>query len=332
MDITCNIIKDLLPLYAEDMVSDDSKKMVDDHLCGCDDCTKELAVIKKASKMPLEVDIKSLKRVGDTIRRRRILTVATAVMLVITILVSGFSWLMVDIWLEADEAVISVEAMEDGTMMFWLEDYVMGHSGMNWGERNSYHAHCWYTNRYEKLRVWWEDMQGVERKPNHYLDDNIKYWEGDLDDYPSAFDIPEDELIAVPVNDDNHYYFNVYDCTYDVLLWDAGMPFLEMRLNYRCDILSQNFWCAVALTILFGICGLFIKKPWIKELSTRFSIVAGSVVFSTLFLTGGKFVVSYVSDEPYGTLKWIYTMSVFVTLTVLLFRQLRKLNKKEKAI
>ncbi len=324
MDISCNIIKDLLPLYAEDMVSMDSKKMVDDHLCICDDCTKELAAIQQTPRMPLEVDVKSLKRVGDSIRRRRVLTVATAVMLVITILVSAVSWLMVDVWLEADEAVISVEAMEDGTMMFWLKDYVMGHSGMNWGERNSYHAHSWYTNRYEKLRVWWENMQGVARKPNHYLDDNIKYWEGD---YPSPFDVPEDELIVVPVNDDNHYYFNVYDCTYDVLLWDAGKPFLEMKLNRRCDILPRNFWWAVALTVLFGICAFSIKKPWIKELSTRFAVLAGSVVFSALFLTGGKFIVSYVSDEPYGTLKWIYTMSVFVSLAVLLFLQLWKLNK-----
>ena len=46
MNITCNIIKDLLPLYAEDMVSEDSKALVDDHLCSCDSCTKELAELK----------------------------------------------------------------------------------------------------------------------------------------------------------------------------------------------------------------------------------------------------------------------------------------------
>jgi len=61
MEITCNIIKDLLPLYAEDLVSEDSKILVDDHLCTCDSCTKELAAIQKAPKVPLETDVKSLQ-------------------------------------------------------------------------------------------------------------------------------------------------------------------------------------------------------------------------------------------------------------------------------
>lgn len=327
MEISCNIIRDLLPLYAEEMVSEDSKKMVDDHLCGCDDCSKELAAIKKAPKVPLEVDVKSLKRVGDSIRRRRVLTVATAVMLVITILVSVISWLQVKIWLEADEAVISAEPMEDGSMMFWLEDYVMGHDGANWGENNSYHAHTWYTNRYEKLRVWWEDLRGVEREPNHYHDNNTKRWEGDLNDPRYPFDIPEEEWIIVPNSEDNHYYYNPYDCTLDVLLWDAGKPFVPMRFFSRCDVLLHHFLGAAALTVLFGLCAYLIKKRWIKELCTRLAVVAGSGVFATMFLTGGKFVAAYVYDEPYGTLKWIYAVSVFVALTALLFLQLRKLSK-----
>ena len=41
----------------ENLTSEDSKKLVDDHLCGCDDCTKELAVIMKAPKVPVEVDV-----------------------------------------------------------------------------------------------------------------------------------------------------------------------------------------------------------------------------------------------------------------------------------
>lgn len=327
MDISCNIIKDLLPLYAEDMVSDDSKKMVDDHLCGCDSCTKELAAIKKAPKVPVETDVGSLKRVGDAIRRRRILTVATAVMLVLTILVSTVSWLQVKIWLKPEEAVLSVEAQEDGSVIFWLEDYVMGHDGRNWNETNNYHAHCWYTNRFEKLRIWWEDLRGVEREPNHYIAANMRRFEGDIGEYESIFDIPEDKLIEEPVSDDNHYYYNPYDCTYDVLLWDAGLPYHEMTINGRCDILVQTFWGAAALMALFIIAAFLIKKSWLKELCTRFAVLTGSVVFSTLFLTGGKFVVAYVHDEPYGTLKWIYLVSVFITLTVLLARQLWKLNK-----
>ena len=32
MKITCNIIEDLLPLYIDDMVSEDSRQLVEEHL------------------------------------------------------------------------------------------------------------------------------------------------------------------------------------------------------------------------------------------------------------------------------------------------------------
>ena len=50
MDISCDIIRDLLPLYAEDLVSEDSRKLVDGHLCSCDPCTKQLGILKKAAQ------------------------------------------------------------------------------------------------------------------------------------------------------------------------------------------------------------------------------------------------------------------------------------------
>ncbi|MFJ7737874.1 zf-HC2 domain-containing protein [Lysinibacillus sp. NPDC097287] len=50
--ITCNIIKDILPLYYDDVCSEDSKKMIEEHLVGCDGCKSELASIQKDFEMP----------------------------------------------------------------------------------------------------------------------------------------------------------------------------------------------------------------------------------------------------------------------------------------
>ena len=38
-DITCNVVKDLLPLYVDDVLSDDSRKVVDEHILACAECT-----------------------------------------------------------------------------------------------------------------------------------------------------------------------------------------------------------------------------------------------------------------------------------------------------
>ena len=40
MKITCNIIEDLLPLYVDDMVSEDSRQLVEEHLKTCPACRK----------------------------------------------------------------------------------------------------------------------------------------------------------------------------------------------------------------------------------------------------------------------------------------------------
>ena len=46
----CKIIEDLIMLYAEDLCSEDSKKMVEEHLKTCESCKKKLASYKKMLK------------------------------------------------------------------------------------------------------------------------------------------------------------------------------------------------------------------------------------------------------------------------------------------
>ena len=89
MKLSCDIVKDILPLYAEDMVSNATKDVVEEHICDCADCSKELESLKQAQKLPVEADVKSLKRVGDAIRRRRVLSVMAVFLLVATVLIGS---------------------------------------------------------------------------------------------------------------------------------------------------------------------------------------------------------------------------------------------------
>ena len=41
--MVCKIIEDFITLYAEDLCSEDSKKMVEEHLKTCESCKKKLA-------------------------------------------------------------------------------------------------------------------------------------------------------------------------------------------------------------------------------------------------------------------------------------------------
>lgn len=45
MKISCEVIKDLLPLYHDGVCSNESKTMVEEHLAECHDCKVELDVM-----------------------------------------------------------------------------------------------------------------------------------------------------------------------------------------------------------------------------------------------------------------------------------------------
>lgn len=47
MKISCEIIKDLLPLYLDGVCSDDSKALIEEHLVECDNCKAELQAMKR---------------------------------------------------------------------------------------------------------------------------------------------------------------------------------------------------------------------------------------------------------------------------------------------
>ena len=38
--INCNVIQDILPLYIDDVVSDDTKELVEEHLQNCEICQR----------------------------------------------------------------------------------------------------------------------------------------------------------------------------------------------------------------------------------------------------------------------------------------------------
>ena len=53
-EVTCNTIQDILPLYVDGVVSDDTRKLVSEHLEHCPDCQKKYEGMKKEVSIPIE--------------------------------------------------------------------------------------------------------------------------------------------------------------------------------------------------------------------------------------------------------------------------------------
>lgn len=84
MKTSCDVIRDLLPLYADHVTSDASSALVEEHLNECPDCRKELEQMQRPVPVKLEeVPAATLKKIKRDIHKKIICTVLAAVAIVI---------------------------------------------------------------------------------------------------------------------------------------------------------------------------------------------------------------------------------------------------------
>jgi len=343
MKISCNIIRDLLPLYAEDLASDDTRAMVEEHLCDCTECTDILESMKQKTPVPVETTPESLNKVKRIIRRKRILSVMAALLTLITIAFAVLTYLFTPFQLTKEQALDDFYVREDGAVVLDYSSYVTGRSLSGMNENWFIHQ---YSTRYD---VWKgdnrksiEELYGsdgiiTEEERRRYENIDVVYgtWESADGKVKSDAPIPwlEDAVMVSGGNDWNWWYFDPTGLGDDTLLYDAGkeFPAKEDRIHFA-PMYPILFFGGIGLALVLFALNRFAKKLWLKELSMRFLILVSSVVVSILFVSNGRIFTSYVGviDQYWG---WFIGMdSVFLTLTILFWRQLHLLNKQDTAM
>ena len=106
-DIPCGVIRDLLPLYTEDLCSEESRALVDDHIINCTDCRRLKESMKKTEPLPADSG-EGLKKIRKELKNRKLRTAAMAALLVFVLLVSFFSWYSKPEYYPYSEKLISV--------------------------------------------------------------------------------------------------------------------------------------------------------------------------------------------------------------------------------
>lgn len=73
MKKNCGIIRDLLPLYAENICSDTSRNAVTEHLADCTECRDELKKINTGIVIKADADISAFKKIKKRSRVQKII-------------------------------------------------------------------------------------------------------------------------------------------------------------------------------------------------------------------------------------------------------------------
>lgn len=320
MKIQCEIIRDILPLYAEDMVSQPTREMVEEHLDECEACTQELEALRKPQKVPAEVDVTSLKRVGDAIRRRRILSVMAVLLFITTVLLGGALMLDANIYLTAEQAIESVEALEDGTIRIHptaivttVGSYVIGGPDDSLGNYGVV-----YATRLSML------LFPKEKTPYESMPEEIKALVAEEDWGACRYQLDGG------ASSYNFWYVNPKDGTADTLLWDAGNPHPQEPLK---NVNYHIAYYVVILAVLCVACVFFEKKfhsRWYGKLAGRFSVLFGSIAVSVMIVTAGQFVE--LRGEFTEAFQESLIVAIPMSLCVLCIRQLIHLNRQDKGL
>lgn len=144
MKISCNVIRDILPLYAENMVSEDTKNLVDEHICDCEPCKQELARIQKKSEMTLCTGDDALRKVKKMIRVRRIRAVALAILIMLSAFVTVFILSRSSFYINEEDAIEKVYVNEEGSLVVKFKEGIYDFN-FHWDDDQKVkHVHAYF--------------------------------------------------------------------------------------------------------------------------------------------------------------------------------------------
>lgn len=131
--VTCEIVKDLLPLYYDNVCSSDSKRMIEEHLVECDSCKMELDRIQDDIKLPKEeIDknvndrniVKNISTFWNRSRAKSFIKGGIISALLICLIILGyfslFQWNITSVSTDVVE-IKNISEMADGKIVYYAE-------------------------------------------------------------------------------------------------------------------------------------------------------------------------------------------------------------------
>lgn len=127
--INCNVIGDLLPLYVDGAVSEDTKKLVEEHLAECEECKKTAEDMGKELVLPVHETVAAaetsfLQKMKKNLTKRKILTAVVSVLVTAVVFVGGYAAMILPEWvIPYNSEDFAVREMDGYIFVSYKKDY-----------------------------------------------------------------------------------------------------------------------------------------------------------------------------------------------------------------
>ncbi len=114
----CSIVRDILPLYVENVISDDTKQFVDEHLSHCAECNNELELSQtdiSVKNICSEKDsgVEVIKKIGLDIKKKRALTGILSAVISAIVVILSFAYLTAPEYLPYAESFNNISVKDN---------------------------------------------------------------------------------------------------------------------------------------------------------------------------------------------------------------------------
>ena len=120
----CSIVRDLLPLYAESMVSPETASFMEEHLKDCEHCRKEYERLKAPCAVPAQNDSAPLLMLQKKMAAKRLRTIVLTAVFAVALLVSAFAVLDAPVYLPYTEELLAVEPVGENGLQITFDPSV----------------------------------------------------------------------------------------------------------------------------------------------------------------------------------------------------------------
>lgn len=262
MNMSCDVIRDLLPLVAENMASPASSEMVNAHLLECETCRKVLEEMKKTPPAVGEQrEGAVLDRLKRAILRRRVLAAVCALFITAAALFGVFCVLERPDYLPST-VMNGTEELPDGGIVLR------------------------FTDQAQRCRVDYVTNENGEQEAV------VLAWKTALTEFLGN-DLSGTETVIAPGTVRIWYSSNPYEDS-DTLLW--GRPVDGGLVSLPRSVLAFYFAAALLAGCVFALLGALLRGRRVGFVPVHLAVGLLGFAVSVLLVTGGQFT-SYHTTE-----------------------------------
>lgn len=179
MKVSCNVIQDILPLYAENIVSEDSEQIVEEHLDSCEKCKKFLDEIKSPNTYVQKTDEVPMKKLKSLLLRKKIQVIAISVFVSLVVATIIGANLVAPRYFSCSDNIVSLKESSDGIVYATFDDNVSGYgiSSSLSDDKSGYAYHIVAWDSIWDGKIMKNDTKNIVLNPNGESVKAVYYYE-----------------------------------------------------------------------------------------------------------------------------------------------------------